>query len=174
MTEIENIKERYGIPKESSVHTINYSTIPTRDLLERITKLKNTVGGFNDETLEEAIEVNELNALEEEFNRRTQEGEAVLSLDDDLASLMTSSRLKLLSLLRLVNGARSVRELAEKLKRPEKSVSRDVEVLARHGLVNTREVSDRRGRRREIRVGATILILVPDDPQSVQTSPETD
>jgi predicted transcriptional regulator len=73
---------------------------------------------------------------------------------------MTSSRLKLLSFLR-GSDARSVRELAEMLKRPEKSVSRDVEVLARYGLVNTTEVSDRRGRRREVRVGATKLILIP-------------
>ena len=130
MTEIDDIKERYGIPKESSVHTIDYSSIPTRGLLERIAELNYKVGGFKDETLDEAIEVNELNALEVELNRRTQLGEAVLSLDDDLASLMTSSRLKLLSLLRRSDGIRSVRALAEKLKRPEKSVSRDVEVLA--------------------------------------------
>lgn len=173
MTEIEELRKRYGIPKETSVHTTDYSSITTRDLLKRIGELKIRIGGFKDETLDEAIEINEHNALEEELNRRTRLGEAVLSLDDDLASLMTSSRLKLLSFLRR-SDARSVRELAEMLKRPEKSVSRDVEDLARHGLVNTREVSDRRGRRREIRVGATKLILVPDELQSGQETLKTE
>ena len=60
-----------------------------------------------------------------------------------------------------------------KLKRPEKSVSRDVEVLARYGLVNTRDVSDSRGRRREIRVGANKLILIPDT-KSVSEAPEAE
>ena len=104
MTEIDEIKRRYGIPEEASVHTIDYSSMPTRDLMERIAELKGRVGGFRDETLDEAIEVNELSSLEEELNRRTLEGEAVLSLDDDLASLMTSSRLKLLSTLTQSDG----------------------------------------------------------------------
>ena len=173
MTEIDEIKRRYGIPEEASVHTIDYSSMPTRDLIERIAELKRRVGGLKDETLNEAIEVNELSSLEEELNRRTLGGEAVLSLDDDLASLMTSSRLKLLSTLTRSDGAHSVRELAARLKRPEKSVSKDVEVLARHGLVNTRDVSDSRGRRREIRVGANKLILIPD-PKSVSEAPEAE
>jgi DNA-binding MarR family transcriptional regulator len=171
MTEIDVIKRRYGIPEEASVYIIDYSSMPTRDLMERISELKRIVGGFGDETLDEAIEVNELGSLEEELNRRTLGGEAVLSLDDDLASIMTSSRLKLLSTLTRSDGAHSVRELAVKLKRPEKSVSRDVEVLARHGLVITRDVSDSRGRRREIRVGANKLILIPDT-KSVSETPE--
>jgi DNA-binding MarR family transcriptional regulator len=161
MIEIEDLRKRYGIPQETKVHITDYSSIPTRDLLERISEHKRRILDFKDETLDEAIEVNELYAIEEELNRRTLLGEAVLGLNDDFASLMTSSRLKLLSFLR-GSDARSVRELAEMLKRPEKSVSRDVEVLARYGLVNTTEVSDRRGRRREVRVGATKLILVPD------------
>jgi hypothetical protein len=58
-----------------------------------------------------------------------------------------------------------------KLKRPEKSVSGDVEFLARFGLIITRDVSDSRGRRREIRVGANKLILIPDS-KSVSETPE--
>ncbi len=143
MIENEELRKRYGIPQETKVHITEYSSIPTRDLLERISKNKKRIEDFKDETLNEAIEANEHNALEEELNRRTLLGEAVLGLNDDLASLMTSSRLKLLSFLRR-SDARSVRELAEMLKRPEKIVSRDVEVLARYGLVNTKEVEDGR------------------------------
>ena len=171
MTEIDVIKRRYGIPEEASVHIIDYSSMPTRDLMERISELKRRVGGFEDESLYEAMEVNELGSLEEELDRRTLGGEAVLRLDDDLASIMTSSRLKLLSTLTRSDGAHSVRELAVKMKRPEKSVSRDVEVLARYGLIITRDVSDSRGRRREVRVGANKLVLVPDT-RSVSETPE--
>ena len=118
-----------------------------------------------------SVELLPARALEEELERRTLGGEAVLSLDDDLASIMTSSCLKLLSTLTRLDGAHSVRELALKLKRPEKSVSRDVEVLARHVLIITRDVSDCCGRRREIRVGVSKLILVPDT-KSVSVTPE--
>ena len=46
MTEIDEIKRRYGIPEEASVHTIDYSSMPTRDLIERIAELKRRVGGL--------------------------------------------------------------------------------------------------------------------------------
>jgi hypothetical protein len=89
MIEIEDLRKRYGIPQETKVHITDYSSIPTRDLMERISEHKRRILDFKDETLDEAIEVNELYALEEELNRRTLLGEAVLGLNDDLASLIS-------------------------------------------------------------------------------------
>jgi predicted transcriptional regulator len=165
MKELSDIHKKYGIPEDIPITVFDYASIPTPILIEKISKLKLRLGGNGDETMEDSLEINEYNALKEELNRRNREGETVLSLNDDFASLITQSRVKLIALLQLSGGAHSIRELAYELGRPEKSVSRDVEILERHGLVDTMEVSDKRGRRREVRVGATKLVLVSESQQ---------
>jgi predicted transcriptional regulator len=164
MKELNDIHKKYGIPDDVPITIFDYVSIPTPILVEKISKLKLRLEDNGDETMEDSFEINEYNTLKEELTRRNREGETVLSLNNDLASLITQSRVKLIALLQLSGGAHSIRELADELGRPEKSVSRDVEILERHGLVNTREISDKRGRRREVRVGATKLVLVPESP----------
>jgi predicted transcriptional regulator len=162
MKGLNDVHRKYGIPNDVPVAVFDYASIPTPTLVEKISKLKLRIEYNGDETIEDSLEINEYNALKEELLRRNRERETVLSLNSDLATLITQSRVKLIALLQSSGGARSIRELADELGRPEKSVSRDVEVLERHGLVDTREVSDKRGRRREVRSGATRLVLVPE------------
>jgi predicted transcriptional regulator len=85
---------------------------------------------------------------------------------------MTPSRVRLLAVLHLLNGANSIKELAQRLGRPEKSVARDVEILERHGLVVTKEVVDRQGKRREVYAGAQRLILISPETLNHLTTVE--
>ncbi len=160
MTTMDEIRGRYGIPKDIAVKTLDYSTISTYELVKGIKELRERLREFSDSTLEESLDINELSALKSELERRIQERETVLSLSEELASLMTPSRVRLLAALYLIDGAKSIKELAQRLGRPEKSVARDVEILARHGLVITKDIVDRRGKRREIRAGAQRLVLI--------------
>jgi predicted transcriptional regulator len=168
----EAIRERYGIPKGVTVKTFDYSSIPTYDLLRRIEELRARVKESDDATLEDSLDINELFALESELERRVKDRESVLSLSEELAGLMTPGRVRLLAVLQLVDGVSSIKELAKRLGRPEKSVARDVEVLFRHGLVVTRDVVDRQGKRREVQAGAHRLILVTSETQDSPTAIE--
>jgi len=168
MTSIDEIRKKYGIPEDVPVRTFEYTSISTSSLLERIKELRRNLKEFSDTTLEESLEANELSALESELERRIRERESVLSLSEDLASLMTPSRVRLLALLHLMNGANSIKELAQRLGRPEKSVARDVEILKKHGLVITKDVVDRQGKRREVYAGAQRLILVAPSNTTVE------
>lgn len=160
MTAVDEIRKRYGIPKNIAIKTFDYTSISTSDLLEKVGELRAKLKEFSDTTLEESLDINELSALESELERRIRERESVLSLSDETASLMTPSRIRLLAVLYLIDGTRSIKELAQRVNRPEKSVARDVEVLERHGLVITKDAVDRQGKRREVRAGAQKLILI--------------
>jgi len=160
MTAVDEIRKRYGIPENLEVRTFDYTTLSTSHLLERVEELRERLKESSDTALEESLDINELSAMESELKRRIQERESVLSLSDEMASLMTPSRIRLLALLQAIDGTKSIKELAERLGRPEKSVARDVEVLERHGLVITKDVVDEQGKRREVRSGARKLILV--------------
>lgn len=163
MTAMDEIREKYGISKDVTVKTFEYSSIPTYGLCKRIEELRERVKKSDDTTLEDSLDINELNALESELERRVKSGESVLSLSEELAGLLTPSRVRLLAVLRLVDGVNSIKELAKKLSRPEKSVARDVETLSRYGLVATRDIVDRQGKRREVQAGANRLILVSSE-----------
>ena len=160
MTDVAEIRKRYGIPENVTVKTFDYTSVSTFDLLNRIEELRRKLKESSDTTLEESLDINELSALESELDRRIQEKESVLSLSEDLASLITTSRVRLLAVLHIIDGANSIKELAERLGRPEKSVARDIEILEKHGLVVTKDIIDRQGKRREVRAGAQRLILV--------------
>ncbi len=160
MSAIDEIRKRYGIPKNIVVKTFDYISISTSDLLKRIEELRAELKEFSDATLEESLDINELSALESELERRIKERESVLPLSDETARLMTPSRLRLLAVLHIIDGTKSIKELAQRLGRPEKSVARDIEVLERHGLIITRDIVDKQGKRREVHAGAQKLILV--------------
>ena len=168
MTTNDEIRRRYGIPEDVEIKIFDYTSISTSELLKRIEELRERLKKFDDTTLDESLDINELSALESELERRIRERESVLSLSEDLASLMTPSRVKLLAVLRTVNVVNSIKELAKRLGRPEKSVARDVEVLRRHGLVVTRDAVDRQGKRREVQVGAERLILVAPEQETLE------
>lgn len=167
MTTVDEIRKRYGIPEDVEIRTFDYTSISTSELLKKIKELRERLKKYDDTTLSESLDVNELYALESELERRIRERESVLSLSEELASLMTPSRVKLLAVLRLMNGANSIKELAQRLGRPEKSVARDVEILRRHGLVMTRDAIDRQGKRREVQAGAERLILVAPEHETI-------
>ena len=160
MTAVDEIRKKYGISGNIAVKTFDYATMSTSHLLERIEELRKRLKESSDTKLEESLDINELSAMESELERRIQERESVLSLSDEMAGLMTPSRVRLLALLLAIEGTKSIKELAQRLGRPEKSVARDVEILGRHGLVITKEIVDRQGKRREVRAGAQKLILV--------------
>ncbi|MCL5318942.1 MAG: hypothetical protein M1503_11890 [Thaumarchaeota archaeon] len=168
MTTVDEIRKRYGIPKNISVKTFDYTSIPTPNLLRRINELRMKMMEFSDTTLEESLDINDLAALESELERRIEEKESVLSLSNETASLMTPGRIRLLAVLRIMQRTKSIKELAQKLGRPEKSVARDIEILAKHGLVITKDTVDRQGKRREIQAGAQKLILVAPITEDTQ------
>jgi len=168
MTTVDEIKKRYGIPKNIAVKTFDYTSIPTPNLLKRIDDLRVKMKEFSDTTLKESLDINELAALESELERRIEEKESVLALSNETASLMTPSRIRLLAILHIMQRTKSIKELAQKLGRPEKSVARDVEILAKHGLVITKDTVDRQGKRREVQAGAQKLILVAPTTEDAQ------
>jgi len=168
MTTVDEIRKRYGIPKNIAVKTFDYTSIPTPNLLKRIGELRAKMKEFSDATLEESLDINDLSALESELERRIKEKESVLTLSNETASLMTPSRMRLLAVLRTLQRTKSIKELAQKLGRPEKSVARDVEILEKHGLVITKDTVDRQGKRREIQAGAQKLILVAPITEDTQ------
>lgn len=168
MTTVDEIRKRYGIPKNIAVKTFDYTSIPTPNLLKRIGELRAKMKEFSDATLEESLDINDLSALESELERRIKEKESVLTLSNETASLMTPSRVRLLAVLRILQKTKSIKELAQKLGRPEKSVARDVEILEKHGLVITKDTVDRQGKRREIQAGAQKLILVAPITEDTQ------
>ncbi len=71
MTALDETRDRYGISKDVTVKTFDYSAIPTSDLRSRIEELRAKVKESDDTTLEDSLDVNELHALESELKRRT-------------------------------------------------------------------------------------------------------
>lgn len=73
MTTIDEVRKRYGIPKDIAVEAFDYTSIPTPDLLRRIDGLRAKIKEFSDTTFEESLDINELPALESELERRIKE-----------------------------------------------------------------------------------------------------
>lgn len=68
-------------------------------------------------------------------------GEIVIAFEDpaDMMKMLTSERMRLLASLR-ESGETRISELAERLGRDKRAVSRDVNAMREHGLVRTKYV----------------------------------
>jgi hypothetical protein len=69
MKEMENIKNRYGIPKYIKTRVIDYSRLSDRKIIQRLKKIESSLKG-KDETFEDASMNNELRILRQEVRRR--------------------------------------------------------------------------------------------------------
>jgi hypothetical protein len=68
MTKNDEIRKKYGIPKNVDVKVIDYSKLSDREVIDKIKKLESNVN--KDETFEDASRINELNILRQEVHRR--------------------------------------------------------------------------------------------------------
>ncbi len=69
MNKANDVRKRYGIPKNVNVKLTDYSTLPDRKIVERIGKIEARSKGRH-ETLEDATVMNELQVLRQEVQRR--------------------------------------------------------------------------------------------------------
>lgn len=65
----DEIRKKYGIPKNVDVKVIDYSRLSDREVIDKIKKLESNLD-TKDETLEDASRINELNVLRQEVHRR--------------------------------------------------------------------------------------------------------
>lgn len=68
MKKNDQIRKKYGIPKNVDVKVIDYSKLSDREIIDKIKKLESNVN--KDETFEDASRINELNILRQEVHRR--------------------------------------------------------------------------------------------------------
>jgi len=160
MTDLSGVRRKYGLPEGAKVEVFDYATVPTEELLRKVEELERRLRGGEDASLEDAAGANELAALKMEMDRRLREKETVVPLSRGFAKVLTPARIELIAAIRRADGFSSIKELSEKVGRPEKSVVRDLKILERHGLVTTRDVIDERGRRKAVAAGAQKIILV--------------
>ncbi len=86
-----------------------------------------------DETLSDSIAINEYAFLRQELDKREKEGIIKLDMDREVSTVFTSKRIELLN--ELSKGSRTIENLAKSLERNPKSVSRDLNVLEKFGII---------------------------------------
>lgn len=69
MKKNDEIRRKYGIPKDVDVKVIDYSKLSDRQVIDKIKKLESNLN-TKDETFEDASRINELNILRQEVYRR--------------------------------------------------------------------------------------------------------
>lgn len=69
MKKNDEIRKKYGIPKNVDVKVIDYSRLSDREVIDKIKKLESNLN-MKDETFEDASRINELNILRHEVHRR--------------------------------------------------------------------------------------------------------
>lgn len=68
MKKNDEIRKKYGIPKNVDVKVTDYSKLSDRQVIDKIKQLESNVN--KDETFEDASRINELNILRQEVHRR--------------------------------------------------------------------------------------------------------
>jgi len=69
MKKNDEIRKKYGIPKNVDVKVTDYSKLSDREVIDKIKKLESNLN-TKDETFEDASRINELNILRQEVHRR--------------------------------------------------------------------------------------------------------
>lgn len=69
MKKNDEIRKKYGIPRNVDVKVIDYSKLSDRQVIDKIKKLESNLNN-KDETFEDASKINELNILRQEVYRR--------------------------------------------------------------------------------------------------------
>ena len=69
MKKNDEIRSKYGIPKNVDVKVIDYSKLSDRQVIDKIKKLESNLN-TRDETFEDASRINELNILRQEVYHR--------------------------------------------------------------------------------------------------------
>jgi len=69
MKKNDEIRKKYGIPKNVDVKVIDYSKLSDRQVIDKIKKLESNLN-TRDETFEDASRINELNILRQEVYHR--------------------------------------------------------------------------------------------------------
>ena len=69
MKKNDEIRKKYGIPKNIEVKVMDYSKLSDRQVIDKINKLESNLN-TKDETFEDASRINELNILRQEVYRR--------------------------------------------------------------------------------------------------------
>ncbi len=69
MKKNDEIRKKYGIPKNVDVKVIDYSKLSDRQVIDKIKQLESNLSA-KDETFEDALRINELNILRQEVYRR--------------------------------------------------------------------------------------------------------
>jgi len=69
MKKNDEIRKKYGIPKNVDVEVIDYSKLSDQEVIDKIKKLESNFN-MKDETFEDASRINELNILRQEVHRR--------------------------------------------------------------------------------------------------------
>ncbi len=69
MKKNDEIRKKYGIPKDVDIKVIDYSKLSDREVIDKIKKLESNLDA-EDETFGDASKINELNILRQEVHRR--------------------------------------------------------------------------------------------------------
>ena len=135
---------------------VDYSKLSTVELRRRLRELEEEYGREMvrnlDESLRDALALNEYGIIKEELKKRAHKGVVKFNMDENLSKIFTPKRIALFSAL---SGRDTTKSLAKKLNRNPKSIARDIAVLEDFGIVRKKK----KGKEVEVELIAREIVI---------------
>ncbi len=146
---------KFKIHRNRIEEVVDYSKLSTSELKMKLRELEAEYGREMsrnyDDSLRDALALNEYIIIREELENRAQKGEVRLGIDESLSKIFTPKRIALLNAL---TGKETIKTLAKKLNRNPKSIAGDIAVLEDFGIVRKRKKG------REVEIEPTVKEIV--------------
>ncbi|NOZ57986.1 MAG: hypothetical protein GXO66_00170 [Euryarchaeota archaeon] len=135
---------------------VDYSKLSTSELKMKLRELEAEYGKEMsrnyDDSLRDALALNEYRIIKEELENRAQKGVVRLNVDESLSKIFTPKRI---ALFNAITGRETIKSLAKKLNRNPKSIARDIAVLEDFGIVRKKK----RGREVEVELAVKEIVI---------------
>jgi len=147
---------KFKIRKNMVEEVVDYSKLSTIELRRRLKELEAEYGremsrNF-DESLRDAIALNEHSIIKEELEKRAREGIVIFNMNENLSKIFTPKRIALFS---AISGRETIKSLAKKLNRNPKSIARDIAILEDFGIIRKKK----RGKEVEVELAAREIVI---------------
>ncbi len=147
---------KFKINKDLVEEVVDYSKLSTKELKMKLKELEAEYGkemprNFDD-SLKDALALNEYKIIKEELENREKTGVMRLNIDKNLSKIFTPKRIELFN---AITGRETIKSLAKKLNRNPKSVARDIAVLEDFGIIRKKK----RGREVEVELAVKEIVI---------------
>jgi len=147
---------KFKIHKNRIEEVVDYSKLSTSELKMKLRELEAEYGKEMsrnyDDSLRDALALNEYRIIKEELENRAQKGVVRLNVDESLSKIFTPKRI---ALFNAITGRETIKSLAKKLNRNPKSIARDIAVLEDFGIVRKKK----RGREVEVELAVKEIVI---------------